>query len=355
MHETQKRLLAVVACVAAASPAIAAQRTFVASYGLDSNNCRIDAPCRSFAAAIALADANGEVVVLDSAGYGRVTIDKSVTITVPPGIYGGMTVASGANGVDIATPGVIVVLRGMSINGQGGTHGVNFQSGAKLVLENCTISNMAGDGLHASAPGAEVYAADSVFRNNANGIAATGAMTLSLERVTASHNASTGITVDQGVSLSVARAQVEMNTSGIQVAGTLASVTTTAVLADTVVTGNLGDGVAVDAGGNGAAVAFASRLRSTRNLSNGFACRVAAPGSAKCSVRDSTLSGNNTGMRSSGAGATLVASRNSVARNDGAGLVQENSGAFRSRGNNAVHDNAPGFDTIGTITAIGAL
>ena len=74
------RLFLVLAAVAAATPALAVQRTFVASTGADTNPCTLTLPCRGFAAAVTAVGFNGEVVVLDSAGYGAVTIDKSVTI-----------------------------------------------------------------------------------------------------------------------------------------------------------------------------------------------------------------------------------------------------------------------------------
>jgi hypothetical protein len=63
--------LAILLC---ASPLFAAQRTFVASYGLDTNPCTHDQPCRAFTAALAVTSAGGEVVALDSAGYGTATI-----------------------------------------------------------------------------------------------------------------------------------------------------------------------------------------------------------------------------------------------------------------------------------------
>jgi len=99
-----------------------AKRTFVASHGVDNPNCSIVAPCRNFAAAITATSAGGEVIVLDSAGYGPVTTTKSISIVAPPGIYAGISVLAG-NGVTIDAPGATVVLRGLSINSQGGANG----------------------------------------------------------------------------------------------------------------------------------------------------------------------------------------------------------------------------------------
>ena len=75
---------------------------------------------RSFDTAIGAVGSNGEVIVLDSGGYGRFDVTKSVTVTAPPGVYAGISVFDGTNGVDINTAGVEVILRGLGINGQGG-------------------------------------------------------------------------------------------------------------------------------------------------------------------------------------------------------------------------------------------
>ena len=69
------------AAVLAAPPSHAIQRTFVASNGNDANACTLPAPCRSFTAALLKTSAsNGEIIVLDSAGKGPVTIAKSVSV-----------------------------------------------------------------------------------------------------------------------------------------------------------------------------------------------------------------------------------------------------------------------------------
>ena len=78
--------IGVVAAMGLAAPppatAAPAQRTFVSSGGLDTNTCLLAAPCRGFQAALLQTNAGGEIVVLDSAGYGPVTINKAVS---PPG------------------------------------------------------------------------------------------------------------------------------------------------------------------------------------------------------------------------------------------------------------------------------
>jgi hypothetical protein len=105
--------IAAIALALAAAQAHAAQRAFVASSGSDVNvaaGCTFAAPCRSFQGAHAAVDAGGEIVALDTAGYGVVTITKSVSILGNPGTVPSISVASG-NGVTIATPGVRVSAR----------------------------------------------------------------------------------------------------------------------------------------------------------------------------------------------------------------------------------------------------
>jgi hypothetical protein len=124
----------------------AAQRTFVASTGNDSNACSLAQPCRSFSAAIAQTSAGGDVIVLDSAGYGGVTITQSVNIIAPPGVYAGVTVM-GASGIVVNAPGAIVSLRGLTLTGNA-QHGIDYVAGAKLTVEDCTINGW-GTGISA--------------------------------------------------------------------------------------------------------------------------------------------------------------------------------------------------------------
>src|SRR5437016_13159561 len=67
-------------------------RTFVsAQVGNDANSCVPTAPCRTFGRAISLTLSGGEVIVLDSGGYGRFTVKQAITIQAPAGISAGCT------------------------------------------------------------------------------------------------------------------------------------------------------------------------------------------------------------------------------------------------------------------------
>src|SRR5262245_60077224 len=88
--------------VTVARPAIAqASRTFVSSSGDDNNACSRSAPCRTFDGAIAKTNAGGEINVLDSGGFGSVTITKAITIA-NDGVGVAGVQASGTHGITIS-------------------------------------------------------------------------------------------------------------------------------------------------------------------------------------------------------------------------------------------------------------
>src|SRR5580692_8573983 len=114
-------------CSLLAMPAQAQRdRVFVASYGSDSNPCTFGSPCKTFQQAINTVAAGGEVTAIDSAGFGTITISKSVTITSPDGVEAGIAVGSGNNGVTInGISGAVVQLHGLTIDGAGvGANGI---------------------------------------------------------------------------------------------------------------------------------------------------------------------------------------------------------------------------------------
>ena len=176
--------LALAVVVGVPAYAAAPQRTFVASYGNDANACTLTAPCRGFQAAINAVAAGGEVVALDSGGYGTMEIRKSVAVVVPPGIHAGLspTVGIPLPGfpgqstvvlIDIASTDV-VSLRGLNINRQGSvTGGIDWISpaGGIVYIENTVVSGFPNEGLFMSALSqATVFVKDSVFRSNGYGI-----------------------------------------------------------------------------------------------------------------------------------------------------------------------------------------
>jgi len=137
------RLLGILAALAVGNTAqaVVAQRTFVATYGNDAHPCSITQPCRGFAAAIGRTAAGGEVIVLDSGGYGTVTITKSVSIIAAPGVYAGISVFSGGFGVTVnADDTDVVALRGLTIISEGGELAINVTQVGGLIVDRCVVT-----------------------------------------------------------------------------------------------------------------------------------------------------------------------------------------------------------------------
>jgi len=185
-------------------PVANAQRVFVASYGNDDDaftGCRLTAPCRGFAAAMGQVAAGGEVVALDAAGYGAVTIDKSVTITTNPGYFAGISVSSG-DAINIEGSDAHVILRGLNINGLGGSVGIRLVEAASLTMENCVVSNFQQHGIHVNWP-AKVRITDTTVRGNGlggafDGIWIGGSADATLHKVRMSNNTRSGLRVENG-------------------------------------------------------------------------------------------------------------------------------------------------------------
>src|SRR5262252_4661203 len=136
-------LATALACSLASAPAHARARVFVASYGNDSNPCTFGSPCKTFQHAHDVVDAGGEVTAIDSAGFGPISINKSVSITSPDGVEAGVVASAGADAIDInAGANDAVVLRGLTLNGGGVAYnGIVFNSGGSLTVSNCVVQN----------------------------------------------------------------------------------------------------------------------------------------------------------------------------------------------------------------------
>jgi len=162
-------------------------RTFVSAGGSDANttgNCAPTTPCRTFATALGVTNAGGEIVAISSGGYGPFAIAQSVTVTVPQGVYAGISVASGS-GITIAGAGISVTLRGLTINGAGGSTAISMTSGASLSIQGVQISNFSGAsgdaGIQVSGATA-VEVLDSVVRDTSCGICVANGAALTVSR-----------------------------------------------------------------------------------------------------------------------------------------------------------------------------
>jgi hypothetical protein len=334
----------------------AAQRTFVAVTGNDADTCAVAAPCRSFAAAIAQTAPGGEVIVLESGAYGRVTITQPVTIEAPAGVYAGISVFAGTNGIDVSAPGAIVTLRGLSINGQGGNVGINVSAVDRLRIDHCRVSNMGQQGVKITAGSVAIVNAY-VSDNGHDGVWSSGLVDVVIRDTVSIGNLS-GVSFFAGARGLVRDATLTSNqTFGLYSSAGPTATPTTVRLDGVDVSYNGSTGVYIQ----GLASSFGS-LTITRSTLTGNALNgVWADGSAgpvDATVSDSTLTHHGATYPALAAGfsARMVVSRSTITDNASVAFYQYNSGVFESRGDNAVrNNNAGGIQTVGTITPLAGM
>jgi nitrous oxidase accessory protein NosD len=172
MKSILKLPVSILFVVLVASAALAQQRTFVSGAGSDTNPCTFALPCRTFTKAESVTDAGGEVAAVDAAEYDPFTIVKSISIEAPAGAT--ISVPSGGDGVTInAATGSEVVLRGLTINAEGGgRYGIHSDSNVTLHIENCVVSGFAapgGAGVEFDGSG-KLLVKETVVRGNRYGI-----------------------------------------------------------------------------------------------------------------------------------------------------------------------------------------
>ena len=139
-------LVAIFACSMHAAPA-QAQRVFVSATGSDGNPCSFASPCRTFQHAHDTAPANGEIDVLDPAGYGPLTITKAISIQGHG--FSGISAINGATAITInAGASDAVSLRGLLIDGAGtGSSGIQYNTAANVTIADCVIRNFTSNGI----------------------------------------------------------------------------------------------------------------------------------------------------------------------------------------------------------------
>lgn len=133
--------LMIMAVLLAAMPLQAqAVRTWVSAAGTDVNPCTRTLPCRTFAAALLAVAPGGEIVVVDSGGYGPVTITKPVSLIAPATVHAAIAPTGGSAISIAAAASDVVILRGLYLNGQGAERGVHATVMDTLHIEQTVIS-----------------------------------------------------------------------------------------------------------------------------------------------------------------------------------------------------------------------
>lgn len=272
-------------------------RTFVsAGNGDDLAACTRIAPCRSFSRAASLTNAGGELVALDSGGYGPFSISQDLSVAIPDGVYAGVTATGTADGI-VVSGGSRVLLKGLTINITGTGTGIHFNGGVKLVVDRCVIQGgVRGvwvDGFVFGGLSATVVR--SVFLGNGTGV------------TSGASNAATWATIDACTFINCG--------TGVSGGPHARMFLSNSTLTDSSV---------------GAEVTFNSRMV----------------------IENCRFGNNGTGVQSASSDmnifGTVRISSSTITASGTAGLVQSGFGLVYSRGNNTFEENTN--DTQGTIT-----
>jgi hypothetical protein len=215
-----------------------ATRTWVSGVGDDANPCSRTAPCKTFAGAISKTATGGEINCLDPAGFGGVTITKSITIDCSHTLGG--VLALNFNGVIINNSLAVVTLRGLDINGALGTtgNGVRIIAAAAVLIDDCQIYGFSGTGANGSGVSIETATANvrvtiqnsQFYNNNFVGIhsnPSAGSVILDIHNVQLSRTGSTHIDLRQLTTATIDHVQATNSSSGAGVALELSNATAT--------------------------------------------------------------------------------------------------------------------------------
>jgi len=330
-------VVAAVAAFAGADAYCAQQRTFVASYGSDTNLCKIAAPCRTLAPAVAQTLNGGEVIVLDGAEYGTVTITKSIAIVGPRAVYAGISVTSGA-GIIVNAPGTHVRLEGLSLKGFGGAVGLRVDAAGLVVVERCTIEGFSDAGIRSSVGDPNILVHHTTIQDNGVGIVVDGPTRIVVEHGHLDTNVGAGMRIGSGAAATIANSVVAFNgTHGLLIQP--AAGTAGAAVVRTLFSENGGDAIHASAVPSTNVTLSLSTSELRRNA-NGLAVDATTGATVGVDAEDSAISDHaGAGIVASNTGGTVkfTISGNVITRN-GTGVA--NSGAlFESRGNNTFNYN----------------
>ena len=293
--------LSVLSLAAASSAFGLANRVFVsARSGNDANACdNVNTPCQTFAGAVVQLNPDGEVIVLDSGGYGPLTITQGVTIDAPAGVTAFVHPPSG-DAVTINASGATVTLRGLVLNA-GPNNGITVNSVATLNVENCFITG---------------------FVNHGVAMGSAGRLNLKGTNVTACF---------AGVDIAITAGLVQASIDHCHLDGNLA-------------------GFFAETTSPGGSTTTATYTTANNNTQYGWVCG-GANGKDVLNLEFCTGSEDSTAGLYSDNSNPLSTTRYSncvFANNTGYGVIRDNAGAVESRGNNTITGNGAG-PTLGAI------
>ena len=327
MNLILKTLVVVAGVLVCNAAGHAQQRTFVsATTGNDVNDCLRPTPCRNFQRGHDAVADGGEVVALDSGGYGALSITKSVTITGVGYHAAATAIAPGATAVLINAPGKTVILRDLTMTGGGtGDSGVLVANAVTVYIERCVISRFAGAGIIYQTNN-RLFVTDTVSRSNGYGLfvftLGVGTARINVDRSRFQQNFFHGIHLDEeSIEASITNSIMSENGSG----------------------GLLIFRTGPSAGNTRANVAHST---AANNGGDGFA--VGGPGANELNIEYSVARGN-VGSGMTVQDGDIIRVSNSVSTNNGTGF-NNGGGTFASRGNNTVDGN--GTNLVGVLSGL---
>jgi hypothetical protein len=249
---------------AAASAVAANNISWVASTGLDTNNCTRTAPCHSFQTAHDNTSTGGIIKAVDAANYGMVNVSQNITID---GNGVGAEIEVAGTGTGIAISSGTVTIRDLTIHCLLNGDGIDTFN-TETHIENVMILGRPFQGVYAANP------------------LGTGAPVVTAKNLTVIGATNSGIFIDQGSS---------------------------AVIRDSVVHSYGGDGIHVRSNGY-TSVALIERSDLSFN-STGLVAENASGGGATARISDCVITGNNTGISTLNGGQIISFRTNMLAGN----------------------------------------
>jgi hypothetical protein len=288
--------------------------TWVSSTGSDGANCDRPTPCASFFGAYNKTTAGGEITCADSGSYGGMIIRQSLTINCEGNI--GSNNAGSAAFITVAGTSVTVTLRGLDMDGGGGTSGapcsgsdsgmVAFTGSGALHLQKMKINNLTG-------PNCGVQFSPS------------GSATLDITDCDITDNGGSGLSAGVYVSppsgitahVLIDHSRINNNYFGIIFDGTQGGIIQ-GTISDSVVSNNVENGITASTTSSNVLLV----IDQTKVVGN-FHGLVAGGSAAAMMVRNTTITGNTAaGLFSVNGGQLFSYGNNSVDGNNG------NNGAF---------------------------
>jgi hypothetical protein len=168
-----------------------ATRTWVSGTGDDANPCSRTAPCKTFAGAISKTAAKGEINVIDSGGFGALTINKAITVKAEGLTAGVLTNVNNAINIQAGVNDK-VKLMGLDINGLGAAaNGIRITQAKSVIIKNNDIFEFARNAISVEPgnPNLRVIVSGNQIHDNVGvGVMNAPRALASTSRVTVSNN-----------------------------------------------------------------------------------------------------------------------------------------------------------------------